>query len=118
MFIPLAKGICCGFISLKTTLLTIVIIDMALSISWIAIGVDRYFRSKLNTIYAIEGGINVVCVILDIIALVAIAKKKANLLRLFFIWKCIELIIMPFISIGAIVFARNHDTLGETSSVD
>lgn len=115
MFIPLAKGVCCGFISLKTTLLTIVAIDIALSIAWVAIGVQRYLRSKLNSIYAIESSVNAVSLVLAVICLVAIIKKKANLLRYYFVWKCIEIIVMPFISIAAIAMADRHDISGKTS---
>ena len=102
MFIPLAKRICCALVSLRTTLLSIVVIDIMLSIAWIIIGAERFLRSKLSTVYAVESGVNGICLLLAIVCLVAIKKKKANLLRYYFIWKCIEIVIMPLISIVAI----------------
>lgn len=76
MFIPLAKGLCCGRVSLRTTLLTIVSLDLMLSVAWVVIGLDRFFRSELSSIYAIQSGINAICLILSIICIVAIVKRN------------------------------------------
>lgn len=46
-FIPIAKGVCCGFISLKIALMAIALLDITIGIAAMAIGIMMVSSGEL-----------------------------------------------------------------------
>jgi uncharacterized membrane-anchored protein YitT (DUF2179 family) len=56
-------------------------------------------RSKQYDIISLTIAINIICMIFAGVALYAIARKSVRILRIYFIWKCFEVVVIPIIDI-------------------
>ncbi len=72
--IPLARGICCGMVSLKFTLIAIALLDITMGIASICSGFIFYSYGDLNAAVAISICINSLSLVFAVITLVAMAK--------------------------------------------
>src|SRR5690348_16000774 len=82
--LPLSKGVCCGLISLRITLIFIAIVDIVIGGSAIGIGVVAFMNSKLEIALVIYVIVNAVCFILAFGCLFAITKKMIKLMKFYF----------------------------------
>ena len=115
----MAKGVCCGFMSLKSVLIIIAITDIILGGAAIAIGVMAFVRLKLQLPLAAYVIMNSVCFILASACLYAIATKRLRLLRFYYAWKCIEIVIVPIFEIIILtVTVPAASELGESVSIN
>ena len=118
--IPLAKGVCCGLMSLKTILIIIALIDITIGGAAIGIGVVAFMKFKLKLQLAAYIFICSVSLILAFAGLYAINYKKIKLVKFYFGWKCVEVCIIPIFEL-IIVFAEISDNpgqLGQTPSIN
>lgn len=104
--VPLAKGVCCGLMSLRTALIIIAFVDIVMGGSGIAIAIMAMLKSNLELQLAAYCIVLTICFFLAIAALVAIAKKKIKLMKIYFTWKCAEVFILPIFEI-VIVFIKS-----------
>ncbi|CDW74775.1 UNKNOWN [Stylonychia lemnae] len=112
--IPLAKGVCCGLMSLKTILIIIALIDITIGGAAIGIGVIAFMKYKLKLQLAAYVFICGVSLILAFAGLYAVAYKKMKIIKFYFAWKCIEVCIIPFFEL-IIVFVEVSDESGALS---
>lgn len=66
-------------------------------------------KAKLEVAYALTICMNIICLVLAVISLIAIAKKKVTYLRYYFYWKCLEIVIIPIFEIFSIVSHKKKD---------
>lgn len=97
--VPLAKGVCCGLISLKIALVIIALVDFTIGGAAVGIGITAFMKNKLHTELAVFIFIQAVSLVLAIAGLWAIVRKKTRVLRFYFWWKCIEVIAIPIFEI-------------------
>lgn len=93
--IPLAKGVCCGLLSLKTILLLMTVIDIGIEGTTIGFGVTIFLRYTVPYALIAYLILNVLSFFLDLICLFAIVKTNLMIIRYYFVWKCIEVLIIP-----------------------
>ena len=70
--IPLAKGVCCGLISLKTALIIISVLDIVAGGAAIGIGISAFVKFKLEISLAAYVLVNGISLILACFCLYAI----------------------------------------------
>lgn len=92
---PLAKGLCCGLVSLKNALIFIALIDITIGAAAIAIGIIAFAKFKLSLSLAAYTIVSFFSLIFAIGAIIAIAKKRVKLMKIYFTWKCLEVLIIP-----------------------
>ena len=97
--LPLARGICCGFISLQSTLIIIAILDITMGIASVCIGVILVKFGDLHPAVSIDIFVNLLSCLFGIAVLFAINKKHIPLCKAYLIWKCLEIVIIPVIEI-------------------
>ena len=95
--------------SLRVALIIIAIVDIVMGGSAIGIAGIALSRNKLELSLAAYCIVNIICLVLAIISLYAIAKKKIKLMNIYFTWKCCEIVIIPIFEI-VIVFLKPIDT--------
>ena len=93
--LPLATGVCCGLVSLKTILIAIALIDITIGAATIGIGIIACVKKQLSLAMAAYIVINSVCFFLAGFAIYAIAKKYMKILKFYYIWKCLEASLLP-----------------------
>lgn len=101
--LPLAKGVCCGFISLKIALFLIAALDITIGGAALGIGIMAFFKMKLNLSLAAYAIINTVSLVLAFGCLYAIAKQNIKVLKFYFWWKSVEIVIVPIFEIIILV---------------
>ena len=101
--IPLAKGICCGFVSLKIALIAIALIDITMGAASIGIGILLLVRGNLDTVYSVSIFVNFTGLCFAIFILFAISNRSLTALKLYFYWKIIELFVIPSLEIWMLV---------------
>jgi hypothetical protein len=69
----------------------------------ILVGIQLLVKSKLNATYSISIIVSTICLILAVISIVAVFKKQVRFLRFYFIWKVIELVLIPLIQVFTIM---------------
>lgn len=117
--IPLAKGVCCGMLSLKTILIIIALIDITIGGAAIGIGVIAFYRYKLKIQLAAYIFVCSVSLILAVAGLYAVARKKMKILKFYFGWKCAEVVIIPVFEL-LIIFVQlsdNEEMLSQSPSI-
>ena len=73
--VPLAKGICCGFVSLKFTLILIALLDVTMGLASIFVGFVYIKSDSLNALLAITILVNIISCILAIIIIFVVIKQ-------------------------------------------
>jgi hypothetical protein len=117
--LPIAKGVCCGFISLKIVLIIIALIDITFGGAAIGIGITAFMRFHLHLSLAAYVVINSISFILAFGCLYAIVTKDLRLLRFYYIWKCMEVIIIPIFEILILTFTvGSTEELSERPSIN
>jgi hypothetical protein len=107
--IPLAKGVCCGMLSLKIVLIIIALIDITIGGAAVGIGVIAFHRSKLKPALAIYTTICGISLLLALAGLYAVASKSMKIIRYYFVWKCIEVCAIPIFEL-LIIFVEVGDS--------
>lgn len=110
--IPLAKGVCCGMLSLKTILIIIALIDITLGAAAVGIGVIAFTRYSLKVELAAYVFVCAISLILAIAGLYAVAVKNMKIIKFYFGWKCMEVCIIPIFEL-IIIFVK----VGEDKSI-
>jgi hypothetical protein len=103
----MAKGVCCGLISLKIVLIIIALIDITIGGAAIGIGVTAFLKSALRVYLAAYVVINGICFFLAFACLYGIAKKSIKVLKFYFYWKCMEVIVIPLFELVLILISLN-----------
>jgi len=73
----------------------IALIDITIGGAAVGVGIVAFMQGRLQTQLVIYLVMCSVSLVLAIVGLWALAKKNMRMIRLYFIWKCIELIVMP-----------------------
>lgn len=116
--IPLSKGLCCGFVSLRIALIAIAMADIVIGASAIGIGVTAFVKLKLEASLIVYSLINAVSLILSMACLYAIHNKKVGILRMYYYWKCVEVVVIPiFETLIISVTVSNASSLQSASSL-
>ena len=116
--IPIAKGTCCGFVSLKIILVIIACIDITIGGAAIGIGITAFLKSKLKMSIIAFALINGISFILAFACLYAIIKMNIKIMKFYFIWKCIEVVIIPIFEIVIFIISiREKQDFTQTASI-
>jgi hypothetical protein len=105
---PLSKGVCCGYLSLKLMLILIALVDITIGISAIVIGVVAFVKFDLPLSLISYVLLNSVCLILAFCSLCAISTKRLRLLRFYYAWKCLEVLIIPIFELFILTLTVKH----------
>ena len=97
--LPLAKGVCFGFLSLKSMLISIALLDITIGGAALGIGITAYLKLKLEIALIFYVIMNSICLVLAFACLYAINIKHLRLLRFYYIWKCIEVVVVPLVEL-------------------
>ena len=97
--ITIARGACFGYVSLRTCLIAVALIDITLGAAALGIGIIAFTSHHLELALATYTTLNTVCLILALLSLYAIAKAKLTLLRAYYLWKCVETCALPLFEI-------------------
>eukprot|EP00347_Sterkiella_histriomuscorum_P019236 403342419 len=118
--IPLAKGMCCGLLSLKTILIIISLVDITIGGAAIGIGVIAFNRYQLKMELGAYIFICSVSLLLGFAGLYAVAVKNMKIIKFYFAWKCIEVLVIPVFEL-IIIFAQiggNESQLKQSPSIN
>jgi len=113
---PLSKGVCCGYLSLKLMLILIALVDITIGISAIAIGVIAFVKFDLPLSLISYVLLNSICLILALCSLYAISTKRLRLLRFYYAWKCLEVLIIPIFELFILTLTVKHPSQQLTQS--
>ena len=116
----MSKGVCCGYLSLKMMLVLIAIVDIIIGVSGIAIGAIAFSKFQLPLSLMAYVIMNSTCLALAIASLFAISSKNLRILRFYYAWKCLEVVVIPIfeIIILTLTVKQPSNQLGSTSSIN
>lgn len=97
--LPLAKGVCFGFLSLKSVLISIVLLDITIGGAALGIGITAFLKLKLEKALICYVIMNSFCLVLAFASLYAIKTKHLLLLRFYYVWKCLEVVVVPIVEL-------------------
>ena len=115
----MSKGVCCGYLSLKMMLLLIAIVDITIGVSAIAIGVIAFSKFNLPLSLMAYVIMNSTCLALAIASIFAISAKNLRILRLYYAWKCLEVVLIPIFELIILTLSAKQPSsqLGSSSSI-
>ena len=100
--ITIARGACCGYVSLRTSLIAVALVDITLGAAALGIGIIAFTNYHLGVGLAAYTALDSVCLVLALLSLYAIAKAKLSLLRAYYLWKCMESCVLPLFEVLAL----------------
>jgi hypothetical protein len=95
LLVPLSKGICCGYISLKKAMLLITLVDITFGGAALGIGITAFLRMHLHFSLISFVILNGACFVLALLSLFAIQGNFLRALRFYFLWKLGEVFLLP-----------------------
>ena len=114
---PMAKGTCFGFLSLKLMLILIALIDITIGASAIGIGVIAFLKFNLPLSLMAYVLMNSFCLLLAFGSIWAISTKRLHILRFYYAWKCLEVVLIPIFELTILTLAGKTQ-LGSSSSIN
>ena len=115
---PMAKGTCFGFLSLKMMLILIALIDITIGASAIGVGVIAFVKFNLPLSLMAYVLMNSICLLLAFGSIWAIFTKRLRILRFYYAWKCLEVVLIPLFELTILTLAGNSNQLGSSSSLN
>lgn len=100
---PMAKGVCCGLLSLKLMLIFIAVIDIIIGGAAICIGVLAFTKIDLPLSLMAYVLMNSFCLLLALCSVYAIARKQIRILRFYYAWKCLEVLLIPIFELAILL---------------
>jgi hypothetical protein len=96
--------------SLRTALIIITLIDIVVGGAAIGIGITAFIKMQLELSLAAYCLVNIICFIFAVAAIFAIAKKHIKLMKIYFTWKCLEVLIIPIFELLILFVEIKGDT--------